>query len=51
VFNVGNKMADRKNNWHEHLARVNPYRAARQAMAFNPVGRRDIGREEIGDAL
>jgi hypothetical protein len=32
VFNIGEKIADRKQNWYEQLARMDPHRAARQAV-------------------
>jgi hypothetical protein len=44
VFSIGGVIANQKQNWHEHLARMNPCLAAGQAVTYKPVRGRDIRR-------
>jgi enterochelin esterase-like enzyme len=43
MLRKGEMIADPRTHWHEHLARMNPRRAALHAMSYKPMGLADIG--------
>jgi hypothetical protein len=44
IFNINDKITDKKKEWHDHIQRMDPYRTARKAVEYKPIGHRDVGR-------
>jgi hypothetical protein len=44
IFNITGKITDKKEEWHDHIQRMDPYRIARKAVEYKPIGHRDVGR-------
>jgi hypothetical protein len=39
IFNTNYKIEGKKNEWHDHIQRMDPYRIARKAAEYKPIGR------------
>jgi hypothetical protein len=44
IFNINDKITDKKKEWHDHIQWMDPYRIARNAVEYKPIGHRDIRR-------
>jgi hypothetical protein len=44
IFNINDKIKDKKKEWHDHIQQMDPYRLARKAAEYKPIGHRDVGR-------
>jgi hypothetical protein len=44
IFNINNKIKDKKKEWHYHIQPMDPCRTARKAVEYKPIGYRDVGR-------
>jgi hypothetical protein len=42
TYSTEGKRSQARKNWYEQPVRMNPFRAARQATGYKPMGRRDI---------
>jgi hypothetical protein len=44
IFNINDKMKDKKKEWHDHIQRIDPYRIAHKAVEYKHIGHRDVER-------
>jgi hypothetical protein len=42
IFNVNDKIKDKKKEWHDHIQWMDPYRIAHKADECKPIGHRDV---------
>jgi hypothetical protein len=47
VFNINDKITDKKKEWRNHVQRMDPYRTARKAVKYKPIRHSDVGRPKI----
>jgi hypothetical protein len=47
IFNINDKIKDKKKEWHDHIQRMVLYRIARKEDEYKPIGHRDVGRPKI----
>jgi hypothetical protein len=41
--NIKDKIADKRKEWHDHIQWMDPYRIARKAAEYKPMGHREVG--------
>jgi hypothetical protein len=46
IFNINYKITDKKEECHDRIQRMDPYRIARKAAEYKPIGHRDVGRSK-----
>ena len=44
VYNLNERLKENKNNWYEHLRRMDETRIAKRMFNYRPQGRRNVGR-------
>jgi hypothetical protein len=42
IFNINDKITDKKKKWHGHIQWMYPYRIAHKAVEYKPIRCRDI---------
>jgi hypothetical protein len=44
IFDINDKITDKKKKWHDYIQRMDPYRIAHKAAEYKPIEHRDVGR-------
>jgi hypothetical protein len=44
IFNINDKITNKKKEWHDHIQLMDPYRIVRKAVEYKPTGHRNVGR-------
>jgi hypothetical protein len=44
IFNIYDKIKDKKKEWHDHIQRMDPYRVDYKTVEYKPIGHREVGR-------
>jgi hypothetical protein len=44
IFNINDKIKDKKKECHDHIQRMDPFRVDHKTVEYKPIGHRDVGR-------